>query len=162
MFEKGFSGRNLPYFRPGDAELGGSQPRLACALSRDLGAAQSFAAIAQGLGDVDAADAFLSVEIGKRAGDAERPVIAPRAQSERFRGVTQKSKPAGLRCCDLLEHDPVAFGIGAEARLTERSIAIGLDAASGGDPQRPAAARGRRPRPRAPRSGGRCGRAWDP
>jgi len=44
-----------------------------------LRAAQSFAAIAERLGDVDARDACLAVEIGKRAGDTQRPVIAARA-----------------------------------------------------------------------------------
>ena len=56
MFEKGFSRRNLPYFRRHETErslLGGG-----------LCATERLAAIAQGLGDVDAADAFFPVEIG--------------------------------------------------------------------------------------------------
>jgi hypothetical protein len=48
-------------------------------LRRGLRPAQRLAAIAQGLGDMDAGDACFAVEIGERAGDTQGAVIAPRA-----------------------------------------------------------------------------------
>ena len=55
MFEKGFAAGKL---------------------GRDLSPAQGLATIAERLGDVDACDLLLAVEIGKRAGVAKGPVIA--------------------------------------------------------------------------------------
>lgn len=57
-------------------------------LSR-LPLAQRFAAIAQGLGDVKAADAFLPVEIGQRAGNAQGAVEAARRQRQRLGRLPQ-------------------------------------------------------------------------
>lgn len=45
-------------------------------LGRLSGPAQGLAPIAQGLGNVDTGDLVLAVEIGERAADAKRPVIA--------------------------------------------------------------------------------------
>ena len=96
-------------------------------------AAQSFAAIAERLGDVDAGDACLAVEIGKRAGDAKCPVIAACAQAERVGGLAQKRAPGVVGRGDILEQAPVAIGIGARTRMLQRGEALGLDGAGRSD-----------------------------
>ena len=94
-------------------------------------AAQSFAAIAERLGDVDAGDACLAVEIGKRAGDAKCPVIAACAQAERVGGLAQKRAPGLVGRGDILEQAPVALGIGCgRADVSARHEALGLDRVS--------------------------------
>ena len=96
-------------------------------------AAQSFAAIAERLGDVDAGDACLAVEIGKRAGDAKCPVIAACAQAERVGGLAQKRAPGLVGRGDILEQAPVAMGIGARAGMFQRGEALGLNGAGRSD-----------------------------
>ena len=76
---------------------------------------------------MDAADLFLAVEVGKGAGDAERPVIAARAQGEGIGGVAEQREPGRLGRGDLIEQRPVAFGVGADALAAEFRIAFGLD-----------------------------------
>ena len=102
-------------------------------------AAQSFAAIAERLGDVDAGDACLAVEIGKRAGDTKRPVIAACAQAERVGGLAEKRAPGVVRRGDIFEQAPVAIGIGAGARMFQRGEALGLDGAGRSDRARTSA-----------------------
>jgi hypothetical protein len=58
--------------------------------SRFLCPPQSFAAIAQGLGDVDTGDLLFAIEIGERAGDAERAVITAGTQRERIGRFAQQ------------------------------------------------------------------------
>jgi hypothetical protein len=89
-----------------------------------LRAAQSFAAIAERLGDVDAGDACLAVEIGKGAGDAKRPVIAACAQAKGIGGLAEKRAPGLVGRGDILEQAPVAIGIGAGARMFQRGEAL--------------------------------------
>lgn len=96
-------------------------------------AAQSFAAVAERLGDVDAGDACLAVEIGKRAGDTKRPVIAACAQAERVCGLAEKRAPGLVRRGDIFEQAPLAIGIGAGARVFQRGEALGLDGAGRSD-----------------------------
>jgi hypothetical protein len=77
--------------------------------------AQRLAAIAQSFGDVDPGNVLLAVKIGKGAGDTQRAVIAAGAQRERVGCIAQQREPSGLWRRDLLEHRPVALGIGADA-----------------------------------------------
>ncbi len=99
-------------------------------LTRRLGHGAEFAAIAERLGDVDARDACLAIEIGKRAGDTKRPVIAACAESQGIGGLAQKRASGEVRRGDIFEQAPVAIGIGACPRMFQRGEALGLDCAS--------------------------------
>ena len=120
---------------------------------RRLRAAQGLAAIAQRLGDVDARDALLAVEISQGACHPKRAVIAARAQARAHRRPRAaasarrdrawRSPRAGLRrnrhWCGRL-------------RMLQACEALGLDGGGGGDagahlgccPPTPPAARDRR------------------
>jgi hypothetical protein len=85
-------------------------------LSGCLGAPQRLAAIAQSFGDMDAADLLGAIEIGERAGDAKRAVIAACAERESIGRIAQQRQPRGLGRGDFLKQRSVAFGIGAPLR----------------------------------------------
>ena len=53
------------------------------------------AAVAQGLGDVDAAHAFRAVEVGERARDAQHPMIAARRQPQALGRLDEELGPGG-------------------------------------------------------------------
>jgi hypothetical protein len=100
-------------------------------LTRRLGHGAEFAAIAERLGDVDARDACLAIEIGKRAGDTKRPVIAACAESQGIGGLAQKRASGEVRRGDIFEQAPVASGIGCgRADVSARHEALGLDRVS--------------------------------
>jgi hypothetical protein len=61
-----------------------------------LRAAQSFAAIAERLGDVDAGDACLAVDIGKRAGDAKCSGMFQRGETLGLDGAGRSDTGAHL------------------------------------------------------------------
>ena len=75
-------------------------------------------------------DACLAVEIGKRAGDTKRPVIATCAKSQGIGGLAQKRASGDVRGGDIFEQPPVAIGIGACPRMFQSGEALGLDCAS--------------------------------
>jgi hypothetical protein len=93
-------------------------------LTRQLARGAEFRREAERLGDVDAGDACLAVEIGKGAGDTKRPVIAACAESQGICGLAQKRASGEVGRGDVFEQASVAIGIGAGARMFQRGEAL--------------------------------------
>jgi hypothetical protein len=68
---------------------------------------------------MDAGDSVLAVEIGQRSSHAQGPVITARAQRKCIGSVPQECEAGTIGRGNLLEQLAVAFGIGADLRLTE-------------------------------------------
>jgi hypothetical protein len=119
---------------------------------------QRLAAIAQGFGDMDARDGILAVEIGERACDEQRAVLA-RAMSESASAASRKSvSPARSGAAISSSIAPSHSALARIRASPSAGVALDLHAAGMGHPRAP----GRFPRrPAAARVGGGHGRHFD-
>jgi hypothetical protein len=101
--------------------------------SSSLGRLVDARAVGQRLGEVDAPDPVLAVEIGEGARDLEHAMIAARRQPHRLGGIAQEREPSRIRPRHLVEQGGGAAGIGRAARKAERGVSRRLAGTGRGD-----------------------------
>ena len=82
---------------------------------------------------MDPAHGFLAVEIGKRAGDFQHPVIAARRKLHLVGGIPQQLQSRRIRLGKFLDHRGGASGIGGNTRGACRGITLALGVTGAGN-----------------------------